>query len=165
MIRSGIEVVITALTRNQVGGNVSWVRIPPTPLIRKPLKIGTFQGFLLCSFVGKNYIKLCKIVQNYVSHSCPKKPIFQGFSNRDFQVCHKSVTQNRSKNRLVKSFCQLIGNTFFKLVKVSIDFNDHRSVFVAHELCGHLDRYIRIVKSSSIVMSEDMGGQCVSCRG
>ncbi len=30
---SGIEVVITALTRNQVGGNVSWVRIPPTPRI------------------------------------------------------------------------------------------------------------------------------------
>ena len=28
---SGIEVVITALTRNQVGGNVSWVRIPPSP--------------------------------------------------------------------------------------------------------------------------------------
>ncbi len=36
MIRSGIEVVITALTRNQVGGNVSWVRIPPTPLLKEP---------------------------------------------------------------------------------------------------------------------------------
>ena len=28
---SGIEVVITALTRNQVYGNVPWVRIPPAP--------------------------------------------------------------------------------------------------------------------------------------
>ena len=28
---SGIEVVITALTRNQVTGNRPWVRIPPAP--------------------------------------------------------------------------------------------------------------------------------------
>ena len=28
---SGIEVVITGLTRNQFDGNVTWVRIPPTP--------------------------------------------------------------------------------------------------------------------------------------
>ena len=27
----GIEVVITGLTRNQFDGNVTWVRIPPTP--------------------------------------------------------------------------------------------------------------------------------------
>ena len=32
-----IEVVITALTRNQVYGNVSWVRIPPLPPSEKPL--------------------------------------------------------------------------------------------------------------------------------
>ena len=28
---SGIEVVITGLTRNQFDGNVTWVRIPPAP--------------------------------------------------------------------------------------------------------------------------------------
>ena len=28
---SGIEVVITGLTRNQLYGNVPWVRIPPAP--------------------------------------------------------------------------------------------------------------------------------------
>ena len=32
LIWSGIEVVITALTRNQVTGNRPWVRIPPAPL-------------------------------------------------------------------------------------------------------------------------------------
>ena len=42
---SGIEVVITALTRNQVGGNVSWVRIPPTPFEDFSLEIIGFQGF------------------------------------------------------------------------------------------------------------------------
>ena len=31
MIWSGIEVVITGLTRNQFDGNVTWVRIPPAP--------------------------------------------------------------------------------------------------------------------------------------
>ena len=31
LIWSGIEVVITALTRNQVTGNRPWVRIPPAP--------------------------------------------------------------------------------------------------------------------------------------
>ena len=35
-----IEEVITALTRNQVYGNVSWVRIPPLP----PSKKDTFHG-------------------------------------------------------------------------------------------------------------------------
>ena len=31
LLRKGIEVVITALTRNQVCGNASWVRIPLFP--------------------------------------------------------------------------------------------------------------------------------------
>ena len=39
--------VITALTRNQVGGNVSWVRIPPTPLSRKPSKYAGLRLFYL----------------------------------------------------------------------------------------------------------------------
>ena len=30
-IRSGIEVVITGLIRNQFEGNLTWVRIPPAP--------------------------------------------------------------------------------------------------------------------------------------
>ena len=30
-IRRSIEVVITGLTRNQLYGNVPWVRIPPSP--------------------------------------------------------------------------------------------------------------------------------------
>ena len=40
---SGIEVVITALTRNQVYGNVPWVRIPPAPLAGA-LEFPTFLG-------------------------------------------------------------------------------------------------------------------------
>lgn len=32
---SGIEVVITGLTRNQLGRKVSWVRIPPAPPHKK----------------------------------------------------------------------------------------------------------------------------------
>ena len=40
---SGIEVVITALTRNQVYGNVPWVRIPPAPL-SGALEFTTFLG-------------------------------------------------------------------------------------------------------------------------
>ena len=35
MIWSGIEVVITGLTRNQFDGNVTWVRIPPAPPYKK----------------------------------------------------------------------------------------------------------------------------------
>ena len=35
--RKRIEVVITALTRNQVYRKVSWVRIPPLPPSKKPL--------------------------------------------------------------------------------------------------------------------------------
>ena len=39
---SGIEVVITALTRNQVYGNVPWVRIPPAPHKAKASFTGAF---------------------------------------------------------------------------------------------------------------------------
>lgn len=34
---SGIEVVITRLTRNQLYSNVPWVRIPPAPPLRNDL--------------------------------------------------------------------------------------------------------------------------------
>ncbi len=37
-----IEEVITALTRNQVYGNVSWVRIPPLPPTIKTTNHGGF---------------------------------------------------------------------------------------------------------------------------
>ena len=45
---SGIEVVITALTRNQVTGNRPWVRIPPAPLagtLDFPTFLGSFFAF------------------------------------------------------------------------------------------------------------------------
>ena len=47
---SGIEVVITALTRNQVTGNRPWVRIPPAPPPNNP-NLDTRLGLLL--FVWK----------------------------------------------------------------------------------------------------------------
>ena len=37
MVCSGIEAVITGLTRNQFDGNVTWVRIPSSP----PKRLGT----------------------------------------------------------------------------------------------------------------------------
>ena len=44
---SGIEVVITALTRNQVTGNRPWVRIPPAPHCMTRMKAASFHaGFL-----------------------------------------------------------------------------------------------------------------------
>ena len=43
-----IEVVITALTRNQVYGNVSWVRIPPLPPKTAYIHLGI--GFLRVNF-------------------------------------------------------------------------------------------------------------------
>ena len=42
LIRKSIEVVITALTRNQVYRNVSWVRIPPLPPKIPRVKRGIF---------------------------------------------------------------------------------------------------------------------------
>ena len=46
-ICSGIEAVITGLTRNQFGSNPTWVRIPPaaptkTPLLSTKIKVGFF---------------------------------------------------------------------------------------------------------------------------
>ena len=43
---SGIEVVITGLTRNQFAGNRTWVRIPPAAPKRTPSAIGR-RGFFL----------------------------------------------------------------------------------------------------------------------
>ncbi len=42
---SGIEAVITALTRNQVYGNVPWVRIPPAPPMPDPHEPSVHAGF------------------------------------------------------------------------------------------------------------------------
>ncbi len=46
-IRIGIEVVITALTRNQVTGNRPWVRIPPYPPKRTNPEVLEASGFSL----------------------------------------------------------------------------------------------------------------------
>jgi hypothetical protein len=53
MTRSGIEVVITGLTRNQFDGNVTWVRIPPTPL-HKNVSIDKMLAFLLCTYCAQH---------------------------------------------------------------------------------------------------------------
>ena len=57
LLRKGIEVVITALTRNQVCGNASWVRIPLFP----PKQKDTFAGVLLFwqKDVGMKYAATC----------------------------------------------------------------------------------------------------------
>lgn len=36
---SGIEVVITRLTRNQLYSNVPWVRIPPSPFLQQKQEV------------------------------------------------------------------------------------------------------------------------------
>ncbi len=43
IIWRSIEAVITGLTRNQVDGNVSWVRIPPSP---PKVRVPSFEGTL-----------------------------------------------------------------------------------------------------------------------
>ena len=57
LLRKGIEVVITALTRNQVCGNASWVRIPLFP----PKQKDTYKGVLLFwrKDVGMKYAATC----------------------------------------------------------------------------------------------------------
>lgn len=46
------------MTRNQVGGNVSWVRIPPTPHNGKALKIAVFGAFF--------FLQLYEILRDFV---------------------------------------------------------------------------------------------------
>ena len=52
-IWTGIEVVITGLTRNQFEGNLTWVRIPPCP---PKWKTGLRAGFLLCHIAEENVL-------------------------------------------------------------------------------------------------------------
>ena len=51
LLRKDIEVVITALTRNQVCGNASWVRIPLFPPLVNNTNPETKTGFVLFFFV------------------------------------------------------------------------------------------------------------------
>ena len=51
LLRKDIEVVITALTRNQVCGNASWVRIPLFPPLGNNTNPETKTGFVLFFFV------------------------------------------------------------------------------------------------------------------
>ena len=63
LIWSGIEVVITALTRNQVTGNRPWVRIPPAPHnLSGPLGSG---GFLLMMMNAPSHSKV-KVTVDFV---------------------------------------------------------------------------------------------------
>ena len=66
--------VITALTRNQVGGNVSWVRIPPTPRIGKTLEFILSRVFyfvaILQSFIVVNIYDIC---YNNIGFLCGQK--------------------------------------------------------------------------------------------
>ena len=51
LLRKDIEVVITALTRNQVCGNASWVRIPLFPPLVNNTNPESKTGFVLFFFV------------------------------------------------------------------------------------------------------------------
>ncbi len=51
LLRKDIEVVITALTRNQVCGNASWVRIPLFPPLVNNTNHETKTWFVLFFFV------------------------------------------------------------------------------------------------------------------
>ena len=87
---SGIEVVITGLTRNQLYLTVPWVRIPPTPPSKKPVNsrvCGLFLFFafpqnplnLRCSLLksgentSKNQPNFCAVSPS--SHRLPKSPL------------------------------------------------------------------------------------------
>ncbi len=56
-IRRRIEVVITGLTRNQLGSNPPRVRISPSPPIEKASKQSGFAGFFFFWPWGKNQVK------------------------------------------------------------------------------------------------------------
>ena len=67
MIRSkcsGIEVVITGLTRNQFAGNRTWVRIPPSPPARRKRHIA-------CDELFPSRTKL--IARSFCCFSLPKR--------------------------------------------------------------------------------------------
>ena len=62
--RSGIEVVITGLTRNQFASNRTWVRIPSSPPT-EPLKTQCFQGFFL--FGENSFVSIFCVSVNFSS--------------------------------------------------------------------------------------------------
>ena len=85
---SGIEVVITGLTRNQVVLTGSWVRIPPAPPSKNPvtMRVSGFFFFCVrsknhpifsCSFrnFGKNsFLLYAPLFSAFCSHLLPKSP-------------------------------------------------------------------------------------------
>ena len=67
-----IEVVITGLTRNQVDGNVSWVRIPPLPPVGSPgaqVASGAF-GFYK---ITEGQVRIKRTPRQYTGTCCPKQ--------------------------------------------------------------------------------------------
>ena len=69
LLRKDIEVVITALTRNQVCGNASWVRIPLFPPLVNNTNPETKTGFVLFFFRIRQ-----RTVQPINKHSAANRP-------------------------------------------------------------------------------------------
>ena len=96
--------VITALTRNQVGGNVSWVRIPPTPLSRKLSKYAGLRLFYLFKR-ALHFMSFCVILCYFLfCRRFARGPVFmrvcvmQFFSVLQFvlQFFHKKITLSKT---------------------------------------------------------------------
>ena len=66
-----IEVVITGLTRNQVDGNVSWVRIPPLPASRKPRRASRVRGFGFYK-ITEGQVRIKRTPRQYTGTRCPE---------------------------------------------------------------------------------------------
>ena len=81
LLRKDIEVVITALTRNQVCGNASWVRIPLFPPLGNNTNPETKTGFVLFFFRIRR-----RTVQPLNKHSAANRSAVKKYFLKKFKI-------------------------------------------------------------------------------
>ena len=81
LLRKDIEVVITALTRNQVCGNASWVRIPLFPPLMNNTNPETKTGVRIIFFRIRQ-----RTVQPLNKHSAANRPVAKKYFLKKFKI-------------------------------------------------------------------------------
>ncbi len=159
-IRSGIEVVITALTRNQVARKGSWVRIPPAPPRRRGRHIVRDDFFiknhlsLIPSLLpsAKGHVRLaCSVVNALATARCRYQP-FEGYEG-------SIPTSEKSKISFSCGIDKKEGILSFDKIPSFL--------FCFHNLCGGRDRHsdIAAADSSSSPVGSSTWPKClVHCR-
>ena len=117
--------VITALTRNQVGGNVSWVRIPPTPLSPEASIYAVFGAFLF--FISACHFMLFCVILCYFLFC---RRFAGGRINTGFVICNFfSFCRNSCQKMVLKiDSIELVLGVLFGLIKVGIAPARHPSI-------------------------------------